>query len=192
MYSLQATARPAALPARPAERCDGIWRSVPPGPLPLRYPSKKPLLRMRHLHRDVFHGGLQPGGQGRLLVRMHLCCTCLCCTCLRCSDFCPTHAISTRWTLRARGAVSGLGGAGEVLSRIREVTTTVRHPGPIRPFLPPPYPYPRPHTFPFGETDLIGGDACGGKIMPRGGPFLRRGPIKKVWDFPYAGGTISS
>jgi NAD-dependent dihydropyrimidine dehydrogenase PreA subunit len=29
-------------------------------------------------------------------VRMHLCITCL-----RCADFCPTHAISTRWTVRA-------------------------------------------------------------------------------------------
>jgi energy-converting hydrogenase B subunit K len=29
-------------------------------------------------------------------VRMHLCITCL-----QCADFCPTHAISTRWTVRA-------------------------------------------------------------------------------------------
>jgi NAD-dependent dihydropyrimidine dehydrogenase PreA subunit len=29
-------------------------------------------------------------------VRMHLCITCL-----RCSDFCPAHAIGTRWTVRA-------------------------------------------------------------------------------------------
>jgi formate hydrogenlyase subunit 6/NADH:ubiquinone oxidoreductase subunit I len=29
-------------------------------------------------------------------VKMHLCVTCL-----RCSDFCPAHAISTRWTVRA-------------------------------------------------------------------------------------------
>ena len=25
----------------------------------------------------------------------------LCCTCLKCSDFCPTHAINTRRTVRA-------------------------------------------------------------------------------------------
>jgi hypothetical protein len=25
----------------------------------------------------------------------------LCCTCLKFSDFCPTHAITTRWTVRA-------------------------------------------------------------------------------------------
>jgi NAD-dependent dihydropyrimidine dehydrogenase PreA subunit len=29
-------------------------------------------------------------------VKMHLCCSCL-----KCDDFCPTHAISTRWTVRA-------------------------------------------------------------------------------------------
>jgi len=29
-------------------------------------------------------------------VKMHLCIQCL-----KCSDFCPAHAISTRWTVRA-------------------------------------------------------------------------------------------
>jgi NAD-dependent dihydropyrimidine dehydrogenase PreA subunit len=35
-------------------------------------------------------------GKTFMPVRMHVCCTCL-----KCSDFCPTHAISTSWTLRA-------------------------------------------------------------------------------------------
>jgi len=31
-----------------------------------------------------------------LPVKMHLCITCL-----ECADFCPTHAITARWTMRA-------------------------------------------------------------------------------------------